>query len=398
MINMGKLLGTICIEITSVEPLSLIDQMIRKGIAVLDVKSVDVLNIQIVCEASEYSKVRAFLRRNNNQYRIIQKNGWRWGFGSILRRWTLMAGIGLVLFATVLLSTRVLFIQVTGNSVISSETILDAAQNCGIQFFAPRKQVRSEKMKNALLNTLPQLQWAGINTSGCVATIQVKEKKGAEGNLNQYTSGNIVAHRDGIIYSCTVREGELLCRVGQAVQKEQILVSGYRDNGLFVSKTVVDAEIYGVTNRDIFAVALCSSGKRSENGEESVRYGVRIGKKIINLSKGSGISPGTCVKIYTEKYLSLPGGFRLPISIIQEKTVRYAVQLELDDSDMSYGWLRSYGREYISQQMIAGEIIHQQESIHVSEDICLYRASFACVELIGKNKLEGIVKRYGENE
>ena len=36
--------------------------------------------------------------------------------------------------------------------------------------------IRSEKVKNSLLQRIPQLQWAGINTDGCVAVISVREK------------------------------------------------------------------------------------------------------------------------------------------------------------------------------------------------------------------------------
>lgn len=390
--------GSVRLEVTCVDPLLLVNQLMNKGFCLHDVVYIDMLIVQMVCIASEYPKICKYLKRHGCQYRVIEKQGWRYALQSTLRRWSLFVGVALVLFATVFLPTRILFIQVTGNDIISSDTILDAARSCGVCFFTSRKQVRSEKVKNALLNALPQLQWAGINTSGCVATIQVEEKKIVEGYSYQSTSENIVANQDGVIYRYTVKKGQLQCRVGQAVQKNQILVSGYRDNGLFVSHTNVDAEIFGVTKREICAVTLCNFAARVDNMGEIVRYSIRIGKKIINMSKGSGIYSGTCDKIYVEECVSLPGGFQLPVSIIREKIIPYEVQPLVDDGKESYSWLASCGRSYTLRQMIAGEILRQQESIEIDGDICRYRASYACVELIGKNKFEGIFKPYGENE
>ena len=390
--------GCVYIDATCVEPLGLVNELIHKGFFLRDIECIDELTVRILCEESECSKLQQHLQYRGCEHKVTKRIGWRLEFGEIFRRSVLLMVVGLVLFATMFLPTRILFIQVVGNEMISSESILDAAQTCGVHFFASRKQVRSEKTKNELMNTLTQLQWAGINTSGCVATIQVKEKKTVNENSDHYPFGNIVASRDGIIYRCTVKEGELRCKVGQAVLKDQLLVSGYRESGISVSQKNVDAEIYGITERNISIVAMCSYEKRDAAGESKIRYSLRIGKKIIKLSKGSGIYPHTCAKIYVEEYMSLPGGFRLPVSIICEKTIPYKVQAGIDDGVESFSWLSDFGQDYISRQMIAGTVLHRQETVDVIHDMCSYQARYACVELIGKNKFEGIIKQYGENE
>ena len=116
------------------------------------------------------------------------------------------------------------------------------------------------------------------------------------------------------------------------------------------------------------------------------------------MQKGSGISTGTCVKIYAEEYITLPGGFRLPVSIIREKIIYTHSQPEKEDNRDSFGWMREHGRHYIDGQMIAGQILYQQELVQLSPDAGIYKARYVCLESIGKEKFEEIIKQYGENE
>ena len=92
----------------------------------------------------------------------------------MLFRPVLLAGLGILFLLAMYLPSRVLFIRVEGNMQIPDRQILAAAEECGIRFGASRREVRSEKVKNALLSSVPQLQWAGVNTAGCVATISVR--------------------------------------------------------------------------------------------------------------------------------------------------------------------------------------------------------------------------------
>ena len=57
---------------------------------------------------------------------------------------------------------------------------------------------------------------------------------------------------------------------------------------------------------------------------QSKKYAVIIGKKRINFYKGSGISDTSCDKMYLENYVTLPGGFILPIAIATEVWTQYS--------------------------------------------------------------------------
>ena len=97
--------------------------------------------------------------------------------GQALVEYVLIIGLMLLLFFSVWLPSRVLFIEIQGNDTLSAQSILEEAKDCGIIMGASRRFVRSQQVKNTLLDKLPQLQWAGVETIGCVAVITVRERQ-----------------------------------------------------------------------------------------------------------------------------------------------------------------------------------------------------------------------------
>ena len=195
-----------------------VSRLNKWGITVYDWQQVDEITAVISVKTSDYEKT-AQLVRYGFQVKILHDP--RVAYISIIqRRWILIFGIVFLLVLSAYLPTRVFFFQVEGNHLLPEKLILEKAEDCGIYFGAVRKNLRSEQVKNQLLQLLPQLQWAGINTQGCVAVISVKERQPEETEQLTFEGvGNIVCARDGVIQSVTVLQGSSRCKPGQAVRK-----------------------------------------------------------------------------------------------------------------------------------------------------------------------------------
>jgi hypothetical protein len=128
---------------------------------------------------------------------------------------------------------------------------------------------------------------------------------------------NVVANRDAVVSSVTVTKGSGQCVPGQAVKKGQVLISGYVDSGIVVTATGAEGDVMGITSRDLEVLMPLCCSRRTSVTYESVKYCVLIGKKRIKFYKGSGISGGSCVKMYSEYVLTMPGGFELPVRLIK---------------------------------------------------------------------------------
>ena len=289
---------------------------------------------------------------------------------------------------------RTFFISVEGNSQIAERYIIEAAAECGIDFGAKRRWVRSEMMKNKLLEKIPQLQWAGINTYGCTAVISVREKTSSQKQAEpEHQVSSIVASRDGIVQSCTVLQGKALCSVGQAVKAGQTLVSGYLDCGILTKAGRAEAEITALTFRNLEVVSPGCTTVKGEMQNMTAHYSLKIGKKLIKFYKDSGNLDTTCDKIYSEEYVYLPGGFRLPVAIVKETQIYYDTSRGKETVSDTGRWLKPYANSYLKKTMISGEIISADtEVIQNNNGFTLY-GRFTCSEMIGQTMAEETIPK-----
>lgn len=377
-------------ELTSADIPGALGAMNALGADLWDVVPTGEMTVRFLAEKGSIPQLRQVLERRGDRLRLLR----RLGLGRKLKPWlrhpVLLAAIGLLLLLTAWLPSRILFVQVEGNDRVPSNLILERAEECGIGFWSLRSQVRSEQVKNALLEALPQLQWAGINTSGCVATITVRERS-PEPDGEDMTVSGIVASRDGIIVSCTVRRGTALCVPGQAVRAGEVLISGLTDCGLAIIADRAEGEIFAETTRNILVRTPESAVFRTGKGITTENFSLLIGKKRINFIGDSRILDTSCVKMYSEYYLTLPGGFQLPFGIAVETVTDY------DTADTAVpgtaAVLEEYARGYLLSHMTAGQILAERTEAVGTR---LF-ADYICLEMIGQNQYEEITKEYGEN-
>ena len=242
------------------------------------------------------------------------------GIPTIAKRiwaWRRLAGLVLILgILTVALPKRVWFVRVEGNSSVPERRILEAAEECGVAFGASAGSIRSEQVKNKLLYEIPELRWAGVNTQGCTAVITVAERR-MEEQAEPWEPGNLIAETDGIVTELILQRGTAVVKPGNAVRAEQLLISGVTDLGICTQFEQAEGEIWALTRREIQVTLPAESLKRGETYGRKRCFSLRIGKKSVNFSNDSGILHGTCVKMRTVDYLTLPGGFRLPVALVK---------------------------------------------------------------------------------
>ena len=365
------------------------------GITIYDYVPVDDITAVFSIEVSFY-QTAVNLERYGCRISILHDV--RVSYADVMkRRWILLVGITFLLFLTAFIPTRVLFIQVEGNNMLPDRLILEKAEECGICFGANRGAVRSERVKNQLLQLLPQLQWAGINTQGCVAIVSVQERKPEETVRPFEGIGNIVSSRDGIVQSVTVLQGSSQCKPGQAVHKGEILISGYTDCGSLIRGETPQGDVLALTNRGLTAVSPRYIQKKSTVVLEEKKYALLIGKNRINLYKDSGILDGTCDKMYLYSYLTLPGGFRLPLALICERRIVWETEPSTQSEEDTVELLNGFSTDYLQSQMIAGQILRADQMIHHREDSSVLTGSYACSEMIGQILYEERFQSNGEN-
>lgn len=390
--------GIVRVHIITADMAQTLTIIAKNKITLFDVEYLDGLSFAANVRRNDYKRLKICVEKNGQKVKILKKEGLYWELKSLRRRPILVAGFLLVFLLCTLIPTRILFVKVEGNETVPSNLIAEKAEDCGIGFGASRREVRSEKIKNALLGKIPQLKWAGVTTKGCVATVSVREREPIEKEEPDGNKvGSIVATRDGIIQDYTVLRGTALCQIGQAVKAGQTLVSGYTDCGIAIRATLADAEVYAKTLREISLISMDPQQERGEVYKTQKRYSIAIGKKLLKLYKESGISDAGCVKMYSKEYLHLPGGFRLPLALICEEIIYYMDSDSVQAQEADYGWLEDSAASYLRSQMTAGKILSAQTEMERIDGACLMSGKYACTEMIGQIKSEEIISSGAKN-
>ena len=382
-------------ELTCADPGEALRRISQAGIHIYDVRMVGDLSFRFRVRRWDYRGLAAESEKRGDSLRIVDRGGLYWTVKGLFRRPVLMVGLVMLFAMAILLPSRICFVQVEGNCQVPVRLIVEKATVCGIRFGALRQEVRSEKMKNALLSAIPELQWAGVNTKGCVAVISVREKTSVTEKSAEPAVSSIFASRDGIVVSCTVEQGRALCRPGQAVRQGELLISGYTDCGLTIHASRAIGEIFGQTRRDLQAVTPGESTYQVCPAEDQRKYALVIGKKRINFYKDSGILGATCDKMSTVNYLTLPGGFQLPLALVSERWISYDCSARPVPEDGAERILKDFADACLKQQMVAGRILRQHIVVMAGDGAYRLRGDYACLELIGVEQSGEIFENYG---
>ena len=375
--------GQLTVELTGADIPGTLRVLSERGITLLKTVPIDDLTVQINIGRKDYPRIREIAEKRGDNLLIRKRMGLYWKFRELLNRPVLILGLCLLLILTAYLPTRIFFVQVEGNVVIPTRLILEKAGECGIGFGASRRAVRSERMKNTLLEAVPQLQWAGVNTRGCVAVISVRERAEEKKTAEPSAFGHIVALMDGYILSCTATKGNLICGPGQAVVEGQILISGYTDTGLCIRAEQAQGEIYGRTIRTLELITPSGTVKKMDKDEERRKISLLIGKKRINLWKDSGIWDTTCDRMYEEYYITLPDGFVLPLGwSVERYGSRELTEQELLPEDREK-LLETTAEGYLKDQMLSGTIRKSHLMYDDGPGWIQLTGEFSCVEMIG---------------
>lgn len=380
-------------RICHADPDHILSRLNNAGIELLNIQIVDSITTIFSVRSSYYRETVDLLQNWHVEYSM--ENAYEQALiqRSILTRPVIKIAIIFLLITALYLPGRILFVYVSGNSSVPTRKIAEIAASQNVCFGSRSSELRSEKVKNSLLEEIPELQWVGVRTNGCVATIYVTEKDEYSSlNVNTAPITSIYATVSGVVDSCTATSGTILCKPGQAVTAGETLISGYVDCGILIKTTRAKGEIYAHTIRNVSAVAPRNSLIRHAPTRTGVHYSIRLGKKLINLNNNSGIYPGTCAKIYEEQYMVLPGGFALPISIIKETVCFYDNAEDEFIAMVSEEALKQYCEQQTVSTMVAGQIYNKRLSVNTADDVIIINGQYFCQEMIGRERIEQIIQ------
>ena len=261
-----------------------------------------------------YEELRPLARKAG----VRLKSGKRHGLPFLWKRVSSRKGIlaGMVVFAVTLhiFSMYVWSVQVTGNTSIPSDQILTEAKNLGLSPGALKSRLEYQELQRRLMIAFPDVSWLSVNTQGCMIEIALEERIKHPEAENQEKISNLKASASGQIIKLEVTGGALQVKVGDAVVKGQLLVSGIAEDATGGTRMMRSSgKVIAETEKSLVAEIPMKQTVQRPTGKQIVRRSVRIFGLELPLSHGppaGGIPKGIAAR-YAQRQNGRPADFSL---------------------------------------------------------------------------------------
>lgn len=390
--------GLVLAEVTSADPAQTVTDLASAGVRFWEPELKGPLTMRIFLYKKDLTVLEACCRRRGDSVKVLGKKSLAWDLLSFLHRPVLVFGLALLLVMSAVLPKRLWFLRFEGNEQTTLRELTAAAEASGLRFFAYVPDLKSEEIKNRMVNLVPELSWVGVRFEGGIATISVREQEVRPQIRDRDIPANVVAARSGIITSMNVLGGQARCQVGQAVLEGEMLVAGYVDCQTHTQVTQADAEIYAITQHEVRAVFPGQWLKKGETEDSKTQISLILGRRRINLFGNSSILPATYDKITSCYPLTLPGGYVLPLTLeIQRSDRRSLTESSCGPGDE----LSSFCGSYTESQMLAGRILSADTELSRIGTDYILTGTYTCEEMIARQRaaelFEGDTKDVGTN-
>ena len=316
--------GQVTVEVESAAPERVLNLCAAHGIPFWELCWLSELRLRAVTTRTALPRLRQLLTGAGAQLTVLRTEGAPEVWRQYRRRYVLWGAAALLAVVLALGSTHIWAFEVTGNDAVPTETILRALEKHGVTL-GGRSRIDQEALRDRVLLELPDVVWLTVNMRGCTAHVQVVERQRPP---HLYTDGeitNVVAARDGLVTSVQALDGEAQVMVGSTVTAGQVLISGVVDSDRRGYRLLHGmGQVWARTWYELSVSVPLTVREKGQETEAVTHLAVDVGRNRIKIyGKGSMTGPD-CDKMTLYHQARLPFGLTLPVTLVTERTVRYA--------------------------------------------------------------------------
>lgn len=379
--------GSVQVEIECACPERVLNLCAVEEIAFWDLQWLSPIALRLRVTRRGWRALREVCTRADAQASRLRERGAPQLLLRLRTRYALLAA--LALFALLLFGGN-LFIwsfEVTGNETVPTETILRALEKCGVAVGSQGLKIHQEDVRNRALLELPDVAWLAVNVRGCVAHVQVVERKRPPAVVQESQVCNVVARREGLVTRVQALDGKAVAAPGSVVTEGELLISGVADSersGLRLLHGM--GEVWARTWYDLTVRVPLTYEKKVYTGKEKRSHTLIWGENRLKIgAKGSSICNVDCDKIKNQTQWTLFGLFALPVTWETETLLPY----ELEATPRSRADAETQGKDVLETYLAAllgetGSVTQRRFSTAVEGDTLVVTLSAECEEQIGK--------------
>lgn len=195
--------------------------------------NINLYNIRVLKNTTEmktsvkdYKKIQK-IKIKGLKRKILKKWGIRFPLHKHRKRTGFAIGFLLMIFLLIFLSGFIWKIEISGNTKISDNLLIQTLKNYGVFEGAKKSKLNITQIENKIKNDLYDLSWITINFDGSIASVEIKERYVKPVSEDRSRPSNLIAQMDGQIVKMEITKGKPMVSVGDAVVKGNLLVAGF---------------------------------------------------------------------------------------------------------------------------------------------------------------------------
>ena len=376
-------LGVSRLSITGASPEWCMQRLAKARVAFHFGAKPDEFTAEVWVLRRDEARAAQLIRMGGCDCEVLEHGGFAAVFGGLGKRPVLLVLLAAAIAAAIVVPKFVFFYAVEGNETVPSAQILRELRELGVGFGTYGPSIKPQELKNQMLLRIPKLQWLTVQQSGMCARVVVRERPDKEPVLDRKSPTDVIASRAGVLTRVEAVAGNCLCAPGQAVAGGELLVSAYTDFGFKTQVTAARAEIYAETVRQ--AVCVLPETKTVKDSRTAARCAVSllVGRRRISLF-GAAMPERACEKETKIRYLTLPGGFSLPLGIAITRICEYDTREETLRAQNAEKQLLEQVQADAKRDMIAGTVRDCSVRTEQSGGCIRLYASLRCEEMIAR--------------
>ncbi len=183
-----------------------------------------------ICTCNLYTedlfKLSPLLKKTHTRLKILNRCGIPFYFPLLRKRIIFFIGIVSCLVMLNLMTNYVWAIEYVGNLQISDDELTDFLSQEKIHYGMKKSEINCEENEKKLRAAFSNITWTSIYFDGTKLFIEIKENEKTEPKPKIISGTDIVSTDEGTITSIITRNGIPKVKIGDKVEKGQILVEG----------------------------------------------------------------------------------------------------------------------------------------------------------------------------
>lgn len=271
----------------------------------------------------DFKKLREVCRKTQCKMKINHKKGISFLLNQYKKRKIFACLLIFIVLFIITLSNFVWNIEITGNSTIPSNEILQIANDEGLKIGRWKSKIEIKSIINKLRLERDDIAWVGIEIKGTNVIIKIVEADRKPEIIDEDDYCNIVASKSGMILKVNAVNGTPLVKQGDIVKKGDIIIGGWMEGKYTATRYVhaqgqVIAKVWYTNKQKVYL----SETEKQETGDFENKYSININNFKINLYKRLSNFENYDT-IEENKKLKLFSDFYLPIEFVKYTNKEY---------------------------------------------------------------------------